>query len=213
MHLAHARVLLVATVLAGCSDPMEHRDATVDSGSLDATDVPLDARRDALDAPTDMPVSEPPMCRSPADCPGVNTSCASRLCTVGQCVSEPVPVGTALAAREQVAGDCQTLECDGVGNARGRTDDADPPDDRNDCTIDTCLGGTEQFAPRAAHTPCATGVCTGSGTGVGCLDGTDCAAGDACFHARCITPGCGNGAREAGEQCDDGNRTPGDGCS
>ncbi len=208
-----ARLLAAAAVASGCGDPVEHRDATLDSRVMDATDALLDAGRDVVDAPTDMPSSEPPMCRTPADCPGVNTACAMRVCTVGQCVSEPVPAGTALAARDQVDADCQTLECDGAGAVRSRADDADPPDDRNDCTLDSCLGGTEQYALRPAHAHCALGVCDGAGACVGCLDATDCATGDVCYRVACLTPGCGNGVRERGEQCDDANTTSGDGCS
>ena len=50
----------------------------------------------------------------------------------------------------------------------------------------------------------------------GVADGSACAwaasTGD-CFSGTCIVPGCGNFVVEAGEQCDDGNRVSGDGCS
>lgn len=213
MHRTIASLPLLAAMAVGCGDPVIHRDATLDHSTLDAFDAPFDAGRDALDAWFDAHVSEPPMCHTPADCPGVDTSCAMRSCTEGQCVSHPVPIGTALTAREQVQGDCQLLACDGAGAVRGHADDTDLPDDHNDCTTDRCLGGTEQYVQRAAHAPCATGVCDGLGVCLRCLDDTDCAPGDHCVHVRCITPGCGNGTRERGEQCDDGNRTPGDGCS
>src|SRR3954471_20735529 len=47
-------------------------------------------------------------------------------------------------------------------------------------------------------------------------DRTPCEAGPvigACFDGVCLRPGCGNRAVEADEQCDDGNRIDGDGCS
>src|SRR5690606_15956194 len=33
-----------------------------------------------------------------------------------------------------------------------------------------------------------------------------------CRGIECVSPGCGNGAPDAGEECDDGNDTEGDGC-
>lgn len=49
---------------------------------------------------------------------------------------------------------------------------------------------------RAEATPC---------TGGGITDGV-------CHDGRCVAAGCGNGVLEPLEACDDGNRTPGDGC-
>jgi cysteine-rich repeat protein len=80
-------------------------------------------------------------------------------------------------------------------------------------------------APATDCTPCGGGVCVSgacaaSACGDGCLDlvhGEQCeppgtASCDAACHAL-APPGCGNGVRDAGEQCDDGNTSRLDGCS
>lgn len=73
-----------------------------------------------------------------------------------------------------------------------------------DCSA--CMGGL-----------CSAGMCTASTCGDGCIDMT---AGEQCeppssmnCDAACKTVICGNGIRETGEQCDDGNTTNLDGCS
>jgi cysteine-rich repeat protein len=73
-----------------------------------------------------------------------------------------------------------------------------------DCSA--CMGGL-----------CMAGVCTASTCGDGCIDTT---AGEQCeppssmnCGATCKTVMCGNGVREAGEHCDDGNTTNMDGCN
>jgi cysteine-rich repeat protein len=108
--------------------------------------------------------------------------------------------------------DCSALCGNGVVNA-GETCDtgiatgapgACPTscDDANACTTDTLLsGGTCSAA--CSHTAITVPV-TGDGCcppGANSLTDGDCA------------PVCGNGIVEAGEMCDDGNTTSGDGCS
>lgn len=73
-----------------------------------------------------------------------------------------------------------------------------------DCSA--CAGGV-----------CNGGTCTASACGDGCVDAT---AGEQCeppssmnCDAQCKTVICGNGIRETGEHCDDGNTTNMDGCN
>ncbi len=57
----------------------------------------------------------------------------------------------------------------------------------------------------------STGECVGAGCS--CLGGEDCDDGLTCVADVCVAPGCGDGTLDAAsEQCDDGNRTDGDGC-
>lgn len=73
-----------------------------------------------------------------------------------------------------------------------------------DCSA--CMGGV-----------CSGGTCTASACGDGCVDSTN---GEQCeppssmsCDAMCKTMICGNGVRETGEDCDDGNTTNMDGCN
>lgn len=66
--------------------------------------------------------------------------------------------------------------------------------DGNTCTVDTCEDHTCVRTTAAAGTRCGD---MNLGT---------------CMGQTCVAPGCGNGAVDAGEECDDGNSTMGDGC-
>jgi hypothetical protein len=72
-----------------------------------------------------------------------------------------------------VNGDCQSGFCTGGMCV------ADPCqgvhcDDGNTCTNDICQNGNCTHPPRAAGSPCETGVCNGAGTCVSCLSSGDC---------------------------------------
>ncbi len=112
-------------------------------------------------------------------------------------------------------------------------------DDGNTVPGDGCSGVCQTEPGYSCPTPGSPCVFTGQGLcGDGRIEGTEgcddgnTISGDGCSSAcevepgyECITPGrpcmkndgsaaaCGDGVVEAGEQCDDGNTTPGDGCS
>ncbi|MCX4242723.1 RCC1 domain-containing protein [Paraliomyxa miuraensis] len=54
-------------------------------------------------------------------------------------------------------------------------------------------------------------ICTPGELACACDDGA-CSGDLSCIEGVCTVPLCGNGAVDAGEACDDGNRTDGDGC-
>ncbi len=75
-------------------------------------------------------------------------------------------------------------------------------DDGNVCTTDSLQGSAGQCNATCVAAPI-----------------TACSSGDGCCPSGCTTVNdtdcqvsCGNGAVEQGEECDDGNTTPGDGC-
>jgi hypothetical protein len=106
-----------------------------------------------------------PQCAVGADCPGSDTECQVRTCSNGICGTNNVPSGTVLAT--QTAGDCKTRVCDGNGGVTTTNDDADLPNDGNQCTDDICTAGVPSNPSKPAGTPCSQGggtICNGSGT-------------------------------------------------
>lgn len=108
----------------------------------------------------------------------------------------------------------------------GRSCEAPAPgclDDWNAVTWTAVCDGTEVCGLDPTPVPCVfgcdarTGACRPTGCEVLCDDQDPCtwdrcdALGN-CVHDG-LSPCCGNGSREDPEECDDGNRLPGDGCS
>ncbi len=142
-------------------------------------------------------------------CPPAGTPCDDgNPCTAGEvqdgacnCISGMfLPSGA--AAGPQIAGDCQTLVCDGMGGVTSQADNADVPLDGNDCTLDVCVAGMPANQPSPAGTSCMGGTCDGMGTCVQTctdndLDGSTTCAGDCDDSDPMINPGatevCSNG--------------------
>jgi hypothetical protein len=105
------------------------------------------------------------MCSINSDCSSAsNTACASAYCSSGFCSMAYVPNGTPTVS--QIAGDCQTLQCDGSGNIVSVADNSDFPDDGNQCTSDVCVSGVSSHIPQPTGTACSQNggnICNGSG--------------------------------------------------
>lgn len=67
---------------------------------------------------------------------------------------------------------------------------------------DDCDGDTDESCPLACVSPCGDRACAAHESCLRCAD--DCS---------CAPSGCGNAVREAGEECDDGNRSDTDLCT
>lgn len=94
------------------------------------------------------------------------------------------------------------------------------------CTVDSCDEGTDSVVHAPNNAACDDGqLCNGTETcsaTLGCRDGADRADGTFCLGSprsicnagECAESVCGDGIRdiEFGEQCDDGDVDPGDGC-
>ncbi|HEY4188191.1 MAG TPA: DUF4215 domain-containing protein, partial [Polyangia bacterium] len=87
-----------------------------------------------------------------------------------------------------------------------------------------CADGTHCDSTSGVCAPIAA-ICSGhppnqpfcvAGTAVTCgpdlTDSTQMVCPGACVEGACVSPGCGDKVVGAGEECDDGNATPGDGC-
>lgn len=157
-------------------------------------------------------------CTQPIQCPGSDDECRTRTCVDAVCGHDFAPAGKVLNA--QTAGDCAELRCNGTGRAVKAIDDKDlPADDGSDCTEEVCDAGIPKHRPLPAGSECETNggaVCSAQGQCIAtCSDGVknggetgvDC--GGPC--PECAE--CGNGRVERGEECDDGGKAGGDGCS
>src|SRR6185503_11528005 len=78
-------------------------------------------------------------CLAASDCPGQDTECQQRTCTMGACGVSFTALGTPVAT--QMAGDCKKVVCDGNGGTTTQNDDMDVPNDNNACTDDVCSNG------------------------------------------------------------------------
>jgi len=122
--------------------------------------------------------------------------------------------------------------CTTADHCQAGTCTGGPPlvcDDGNVCTMDSCDpddgcmaepvqdgAGCDDGNACTLTDTCLAGACVGANV-PDCDDSDKCTA-DSCNPAAgcvhdAITPCCGNGSKEAGEQCDDGNNNDGDGCS
>jgi cysteine-rich repeat protein len=139
-------------------------------------------------------VTPPNVCAGAVD----GMSCGNgQLCRSGMCVAATCGDGLVTGAEEcddrnVVAGDgCET-------NCRYTCLASDAS--RNCAPADSCAG---QGVCTAAH------VCM---DGTSLPDGTSCGTGQVCVSEVCTSTACGNGTREFGEDCDDGNTANLDGC-
>jgi cysteine-rich repeat protein len=139
------------------------------------------------------------------------------------CTSGDVCAGGACAGKAIACDDgnpCTTETCDKLKGCQSAAN-SNACDDGNACTAsDTCTGG----GCVGKTVTCNDGnLCTQDSCDKvqGCVakvmaDGADCSADGTkwCQSQVCVAkPSCGNGIKEGSEQCDDGNKTDGDGCS
>ncbi|MFA6452723.1 MAG: VWA domain-containing protein, partial [Candidatus Pacearchaeota archaeon] len=142
-------------------------------------------------------------------------------CFVGNVSEQEILIKDCLSGCEN--GSCLGLEC---------TKDLDC-DDGNSSTTDRCVNNHCTHEPIECltdiecddHDPRTIDKCIDNHchhNPLECINSSDCDDGnsstiDICLYNSCnhipVLPVCGNGVLESGEQCDDGNRINGDGCS
>lgn len=170
-----------------------------------------------------------PTCNTGDICTGKGTCTAMHTCVDGTPPEAGTTCGTGMICRNMtcaaaVCGDgivTPPEECDD-GSKNGTSGDGCTStctwvcvatDPARDCVpSDPCAG---QGTCTSAHT-CTAGTPEGNGTPCGSgVDGgvADAAAGSVCKGGMCVSPMCGDGIVEAGEQCDFGaGNGPGTGC-
>lgn len=137
-------------------------------------------------------------CLDASDCTA-STDCRMFACPSGTCQETLVNAGTVVSS--QVAGDCLTAVCDGLGGFTTQVNDGDLPDDNNQCTQDTCTAGVPSNANANAGTACAQGsgtLCDGAGACVECLAANDCGTNTECLAYQCTSGACGTTFTPAG---------------
>ena len=122
--------------------------------------------------------------------------CQQRACDAGMCMLVFTASGTALPA--QTVGDCKKLACNGSGASEIVDDTTDAPNDSNDCTTDSCIGGLPDYDPRPLGTLCLAGACNATGQCLGCTLPTDCGADTFCQQRTCAANTCGFSYTNAG---------------
>jgi hypothetical protein len=172
------------------SDSGSGSDSDSDSGSDSVSDS--DSGSDSVSDSASDVVDTAPECTVGTDCPGSDTECAVRTCTLGVCGVSNLPASTVLT---QTAGDCKVRKCDGAGAVTNVADDSDLPDDGNACTQDLCSAGTISHPPTLAGSACSDGSktkCNGAGVCVECVDASTCPGTDTDCNKRSCTAGvCG----------------------
>lgn len=133
-------------------------------------------------------------CDTPAQCPGTDDDCKTRTCVDHHCGFSYEGAGTPAPPGEQIPGDCQQLQCDGIGGIRSLADDTDLNDDGNDCTTDTCNAGAPQHIASPGGAMCAQGQGScDSGGQCKLVDGQGCSADNECASTFCVDSTCCNG--------------------
>ncbi|WP_437875371.1 hypothetical protein [Sorangium sp. So ce513] len=138
-------------------------------------------------------------CTDDADCAEPASECVVAVCVDGACATLPAAEGT--PAEMQMAGDCARRVCDGAGAVVEIDDNADRPNDRNQCTIDACRDGSPVHEPVAVGTECSLadgGLCNAAGVCVQCLVNTDCPT-EVCVDYTCREPSCEDGVLNGDE--------------
>lgn len=143
-------------------------------------------------------VMKPDICSNGAAVEG--DSCgAGMICRSSQCVASRCGDGVVAAGEE--CDDGNTVDGDGCNS---------------NCKF-TCLSSDTARNCAPADACGGKGVCTEAhvcAAGTPLADGHACGTGGAnvCSAGVCTSPLCGNGVRDFGEECDDGNKTNLDGC-
>ncbi|WP_199694499.1 lamin tail domain-containing protein, partial [Sorangium cellulosum] len=138
-------------------------------------------------------------CTKDADCDQPASECAVAACVDGACATRPVAAGT--PAEMQMAGDCAERLCDSDGVVVEVDDDDDVPNDRSQCTVDSCRDGSPVHAPVAVGTWCSLadgGLCNAAGVCVQCLSHSDCPT-EVCIDNVCQVPACNDGIQNGDE--------------
>ncbi len=124
------------------------------------------------------------------------------ICTGGKCAAKLCKPGQATCKNINTLSVCDDP-------AKGLQDK--PCADKHVCSSGKCV---QQVCPPSTKYCEGTQVMLCDKSGLSKLMNLDCAfQKKTCAKGECVSPQCGNGKTEPGEECDDGNNKAGDGCS
>lgn len=123
-------------------------------------------------------------CRTDGECVGATTDCQHPSCSTGACTTTNVAAGTAtMTDPPQIAADCQTIECDGMGGTKTVPDEADVPFTGTVCLTGVCTNGTPSktinVGLMCAGTAANPELCDAKGA-CGCQSNADCVLPQTC---------------------------------
>ena len=132
----------------------------------------------------------------------------------------PKAAGAACGNKQNcLQGNCIAPKCgDGILAAGIETCDDGNAVTGDGCDTDCTPSCVNPLTDCTGTPPCRAAVCTASkcdSAPDASKDGSTCNTGGGaatCHAGACTTGTCGNGTKDTGEQCDDSNLTPGDGC-
>ena len=170
-----------------------------------------------------------PSCNTGDICTGAGTCTAQHTCVTGTAPEAGTSCGTGMICRNMT---CAMAVCgDGIVTSPEECDDGSNNGKAGDGCNSSCMWVCVATVPArdcVPTDPCAgQGTCTAmhtctagtpEGDGTPCGGGTDggvadAAAGSVCKGGMCVSPMCGDGIVESGEQCDWGSANgPGTGC-
>ncbi len=128
-------------------------------------------------------------CDTVADCDPPNV-CVDATCEMGFCVFAAKADGPQAM---QTPGDCKVSQCT-KGLPMDVADDADLPDDANDCTVDVCKEGNASHTNADLDTACGVNLmlkCDGAGNCVDCTVAEQCGTDTECQQHTCTAGVCG----------------------
>lgn len=138
------------------------------------------------------------VCGLPSSCsPGTKLKCSDGITVLAEC--------TAQGTYGVIAG----ASCPAAAGAFVDTDGDGVPDSQDLCPNERLLTAPEE----TKETKCADNIDNDCDNVKDCND-PDCCSQSICYSSStCIVITCGNNVKDAGEECDDGNKISGDGCS
>jgi hypothetical protein len=117
-----------------------------------------------------------------------NNVCTVDTCNAGKCVNTNQPDGLVPGYTDNPT-DCIEDRCVGGQPMDDAPDDTEVPDDNNECTNQSCSGGTVQTQNVNNGTPCGNGLSCNDGVCDGCTNANQCGTDTVCATFVCTPQG------------------------